>query len=252
MKMASVQAQQLTMPDGVAEIELMRANHKTLRADAKQLALHGVEVMAGIKRLGEDLIQRAAQQLAGRAAVDRQVLKAVGNPDVRDARRAQLASESLANLAASNPMPDPEAADGFIPAGEREAAGRLRMREERAVEIEAHLATVGPVDPGGKMFRDQFIALDRSSARLRIDRVQVQPVAAGNQTQCLVQVCPQLLGIAGFAGIIACGLDAAIAESAGALEAAHVVALPAVERKRDATQGGQRGFGINAQRGIAL
>ena len=58
MVMAGVQAQQLAARDGIAEIELVRADDVALRADAEQLALDGVEVVARVERLGEDRVER--------------------------------------------------------------------------------------------------------------------------------------------------------------------------------------------------
>ena len=80
--------------DGIAHVELVRADDVALRADAEQLALDGVEVVLRVDLLGEDRVQRLAQPLARGLAVDRDVLVAVGNPDVGDARRAERLAES--------------------------------------------------------------------------------------------------------------------------------------------------------------
>jgi len=50
---------------GVGEVELVRANHVALGADAEQLAFDGVQVDLGVDRLGEDLVERQLSRSRG-------------------------------------------------------------------------------------------------------------------------------------------------------------------------------------------
>ncbi len=108
---AGVEAQQLLARDGVAEVELVRADDVALRADAEQLALDGVAVVLRVDRLGEDRVERLGQPLARPLAVDGRVLRAVGDPDVGDAGRAQRLADRGADPAAGDAVIDPELAD---------------------------------------------------------------------------------------------------------------------------------------------
>ena len=95
---------------------------------------------------------------------------------------------------------------------------------------------LGPRQPAGEVVGFDGVAIDLAPAELAVDGVQVQPVLAGQQAVGEVQVGPQLGRRAGLAGVVAGG-DQPAAEGAGVgLEAADVVALPAVERDRDPLQ----------------
>ena len=61
-------------------------------------------------------------------------------------------------------MPNPELANAGIAAGEREPAGRIGMREKRAVEIQPQPASFRPIDPALKVLRAKLIAVDRMAA----------------------------------------------------------------------------------------
>src|SRR5436853_182658 len=148
--MSRVKAQELLIGERVAEIELMRPDNVALRTDAEQLAFNGIQVIQRVELLGEDLVQRSLQDGPRRLAVHRDVLEAVRDPDVGDARGAEFPAEPLPDLAARNAMSHPELPDPFIAAAEREAVGRLGMGEERAIEIQSQPALSGPVDPAGE------------------------------------------------------------------------------------------------------
>ena len=96
------------------------------------------------------------------------------------------------------------------------------------------------------------VPLHRLAAVLQVDRVQAEAVLAGDQAHGLGGVGPKFVGVAGPAGIIARGHDPAAAQSAGALEAGHVVALPALHRDGDVRQPLQGRVGVHAQFGITL
>ena len=77
-------------------------------------------------------------------------------------------------------------------------------------------------------------------------------MATGNDRQRLLEVRPQFGGGAGFAGIIAGDGQPATEFRAGALEAADIVALPAVDGDGDAGQLFEGLVGIHAKRGVAF
>ena len=114
MEVARVQAEQLLPRDGVAQVILVRADDVALRADAEELALDRVQVVGPIDRDGEDLVEGLGQALPRGDAVDRQVLHAVGNPDVGHARLAQGGADRRADLAAGDAVLDPELADAGV------------------------------------------------------------------------------------------------------------------------------------------
>ena len=113
MVVAGVEAQELLAREGIAEVELVRADDVALRADAEQLALDGVAVVLGVDRLGEDRVQRFGEPLARSFAVDGPVLGAVGDPDVGHAGGAQGLADRGADAPAGDAVIDPEPADGL-------------------------------------------------------------------------------------------------------------------------------------------
>src|SRR5262245_17010781 len=180
MKVSGIEAQQLAVSDRITQIKLVRADDVALRANAKQFALDRVEIQPRIDRLRKHLVQRPPQQLPWALAIDGKILIAVGNPDIRDAGRAELPAKRFANLAAGDSMRHPEPTNPFVTMSQRKPTVGLRMRKERRIEIEPHPVGLGPLDPRRKMLRQKFVALDLPPAVVGIDRMQIQPVLAGN------------------------------------------------------------------------
>ena len=98
----------------------------------------------------------------------------------------------------------------------------------------------------------QGVAVHLLAAHLGIAGMQVEAVAAGNDRKGLLEVAAQLVGRAGLAGVIAGDGEAAAQLLAGVLEAADVVALPAMDGDRDARQLFEGFIGVHAQGGIAF
>ena len=130
--------------DGVAEVELVRADDVALRADAEELALDGVEVVGRVERLGEDRVERFGEARARGLAVDGGVLHAVGDPDVGHAGGAEGLAHRGADLAAGDAVLDPEAADAGVGVGEGEAVGGLGVGEVGGVEVEPEAVRFAP------------------------------------------------------------------------------------------------------------
>ena len=72
MKMAGVQAEELLARDGIAEVELVRADDVALRADAEELALDGVAVVT------RDRSARRRSRRARRRDAARGPLRSIG------------------------------------------------------------------------------------------------------------------------------------------------------------------------------
>ena len=252
MEVARVQGEQLLPRDGVAQVIFVRADDVALRADAEELALHGVQVVGPIDREGEDLVEGLGQALPRADAVDRQVLHAVGNPDVGDAGLAEGRADRCADLAAGDAVLDPELADAGVLVGQRHAVGRLGMGEVGRVEVHAQSLLLAPIDPALEMLGGQFVAIDPLAARLGVAGVQIEAVLSGDEREGLDRVAAQFVGGAGLAGVVARDGQTAAQFLAGLLEPAHVVALPAVQGNGHGGQALQSGGRIDPQRGIAL
>ena len=126
------------------------------------------------------------------------------------------------------------------------------MGKESRVEVQANLDGLGPRDPIPELLDAQLVALNLAPAHFGIAGVEVETMATGNDRQRLLEVRPQLSGGAGFAGIIAGDGQPATEFRTGALEAADIVALPAVDGDRDAGQLFEGLVGIHAKRGVAF
>ena len=74
-------------------------------------------------------------------------------------------------------------------------------------------------------------------------------MGAGDEGVGLVEVCAEFVGVAGFAGVVSGGGDAA-AEGGGGFEAGDVVALPAVEGDGDGGECGEGFVGVYAEGGV--
>ena len=138
-------------------------------------------------------------------------------------------AESGPDLAADDAVVDPELADGRIRVGQRQAVGRSGVGEVGGVEVHAHALRLGPVDPPLEVRRLEGVALDLLSPGLGIAGMEVEPVSAGNQSQSLVHVGSELVGRTGPARIVAGNRQAPAQLGAGVLEAADIIALPAVQ-----------------------
>src|SRR5262245_16334463 len=75
---------------------------------------------------------------------------------------------------------------------------------------------------------------------------------ARNQAQRLIEVRPQLVSIASLARIIARRLNAPARQPRRAFKAAHIIALPAVQRNRSALQRLHRLLHVHAQLRVLL
>ena len=194
MVVAGVECQQEPARLRVPEVELVRSDRVALDADPEQLAFDRIEVEGGVDRLREHRVERLEQPLSRAETIDRRVLHAVRNPEVRDARRAQRPPHRRADPAARLPVRDPEVAHGPVAMRQREVVGGARVREERRVEVEADPQRLRPVDPRGEMFRPDRVAVHESPAEIAVRRVQVESMASRDERQRLGGVRAELVG----------------------------------------------------------
>ena len=102
------------------------------------------------------------------------------------------------------------------------------------------------------MLGPELVALDPLAARLGVAGVEVEPMRAGDQRQGLVEVGPQLVGVRALPRIVAGDARPPPIGLAGALEAADVVALPAMERNSDGAKCLDRPVNAHTDLGILI
>ena len=212
VEMTGVQAIQELVFYGVAEVELVGADDIALRADAEEFALHGVEVELAVNRSCKNLVERGLKALAGRLAVIRHVLRAIGNPDIRDYRRADLLRNFRTDLTAGDAVVDPEFADRLVRMRECEPIGGERMGEIARIEINPESPRLAPIHPALELSDRVGIAIHTASGKVGVAGMDIQSVLAGNERERLVEIGTELRDRAGLAGIVARGLDAATFE----------------------------------------
>jgi len=108
MEVPGVEREEFLPRQGIAEIELMRADDVAFRADAKQLGLDGIHIQLRVNRAGEHGVERLGQPLARSPPVRRRVLHAVRNPQIGQAALTDGLADARADLAAADAMLDPE------------------------------------------------------------------------------------------------------------------------------------------------
>ena len=250
--MTGVEADERLILHGVAEIKLMHTHRVAFRTDAEEFAFDGVEVVFRLsfflKTASSDCSRRSRglRRSAGVSFMPSgiQTLVTVGEPVVLPIA-APISRLALA-------MFNPELADALVMMRECETARGLGMREARWVEIEPDALGLGPINPVLEMLRLDFVAVHFLAAELAVKRVQVQTMLAGDEGERPVEVGAEFVGRAGFAGIISRGHNAAGERAAEILEAADVVALPAVERDGDFGELLEDGVGVDPEGGIAF
>ena len=126
------------------------------------------------------------------------------------------------------------------------------MSEEGRVEIEADLDGFGPRDPVLELRGAQLVAVHLAAGHFGIAGVQVEAVNPRQDGKGLLEVRPELLRCAGFARVVSGDGQSAAERLAGVLEAAHIIALPAMDGNRDVGDLLQCSVGVHAQGGIAF
>ena len=195
-----------------------------LETDAEKLGLDAA-LHAG-KVLLEDLVQRLGEDLAVFLAVDGVILLAVMHPDVHDAGVALSLAHRVGYPAAAFGVLDPETADALVRIGQGEVSA-LGMAERGGVEVKLEVVVLRPLDPALEVFHADLVAIDEFTSEISVDFVEVDAVVARKQGLHEFKVLPDLVNVAGAAGIVAGGLDTS-GKSCVAFESHHVVRLPAM------------------------
>ena len=263
--MAGVEAEQFAARDGVAEVEFVRADGATLRADAKEFSFNGVEVVFCRERLLENFVERGGETFARSAPVGGRVLESVGNPDVGDAGRPESFAHRGADFARAAAVFNPELANAFVAMREGEAVSRFWMCEARRVEVEAEPVGFGPGNPVLKVRDFDFVAVHLLAAKFAIHRVEIDAMLAGNQRQRLLQIHSKLVGSTRLAGVFAgdgqpaagigpCQTLSRTRQSFVGMffEAADVITLPAVDRDGNLRERFERAGHGHAEGGVTF
>ncbi len=206
----------------------------------------------GLIGLLEDGVERLGQALARSDAIDRRVLHAVGNPQVRDAGLAERLAHGGADAPAGDAVIDPERPDGLVSVRQRDVVGRLRVRKVRRVEVEADAEAFGPVDPAGEVLGSDLVAIDGLAAELTVRGVEVEAVRAGNDRERERRIGAQVVGRPRLSWIVASRGEAAAETRAELLEPLDIVALPAVQGDWHRAEARQRRVGIHPGFGVAI
>ena len=127
-------------------------------------------------------------------------------------------------------MADPELAGLLVRRAHRKAVVHAGMREERGVEVDAKALLARPLDPGTKVLVGELVAVvpGVSCREDSVAGVQVHAFGAGNEARGVGEVRRELLEVAGAAGIVARGHDAARGGVVALVKTLHVIALPAM------------------------
>src|ERR1017187_10514640 len=225
MKVPGIQAKQYLACYGISQVEVVGAGRVTLRADSEELSLNSHLMMIANWR-GDDLVQRFHKSLPRFKAVHRQILVAIGNPNIHHRRRTKFDSEVFTDAPAGDAVIDPELPHYRIGVTQCRLFTQ-RVRETGRIEVQSQLVGLRPLYPLLEMARFNCIALDRR-VRLEIDCVEIEPLPACNLRQHHFKIGAQFIGIAGTAGIVAAGLDSPCKISVRILKSADVIALPTV------------------------
>ncbi len=149
-------------------------------------------------------------------------------------------------------MLDPKLTHTLVRVGERQTVGGEGMGEIRRIEVQPETVRARPIDPALELRDRVFVASDGLAAEVGVAGMQIDAVRAGNQGKRFFQVAAQFVERARLAGVVAGDGEAAAEFGAGFLEAAHVVALPAMHRDRDARQTRERHLGVDLHGGVLL
>ena len=232
----------------VALVEVHGAHGIAFQAYAEELGFHAA-LHAG-QFLLQNLVQGGGQQFPVILAVHGEVFGAVVYPDVHDARVSLGLSHGVGNVAAAFGMLNPELPDGFVRVGQGEVSA-LGMAEGGGVEIQLEVVGLGPVYPTLEMLRTALVAVYELAAEVSVNLMEIHAVVAGQQGFHEFEVFSYLVYVAGAAGIVAGGLDAA-GQAVLAFKTDDVVGLPAVQGNLLLLQLGNGFVGVYAKGRIAL
>ena len=112
-------------------------------------------------------------------------------------------TDRLAYPPACDSVVDPKLPHFLIPMSQREPIGGERVREVGRIKVHADVVFLGTVDPAAEVLDAQGVAVDLLAAGFGVEGVQVEPVAARDHGQGLLEVGAQLIGRPGLTEVIA-------------------------------------------------
>ena len=230
----------------------MRTGRVAFGADAEELGLHRVHIELSVDLLLKDGVERLDQALARTAAVGGGVLHAIGDPKIGQAGAAEGLADASADLTTTDAVVDPELAGGLIGAAQRYSPNDLGVGEKGRVKVEANLDGPGPGNPVLELLDAELVAIHLPPAHLGVAGMEVEAVAAGNGRKGLLEVRPQFVRRAGFAGVVTGNGQSAAKLLPGVLEAADIIPLPAMNGDGDVGKLLECFSGVHPQGGIAF
>src|SRR5450631_4071221 len=132
-------------------------------------------------------------------------------------------------------MINPEPACCFVGMAERQVLCALRVRKACRIEIQIKVALLCPVYPTLKMFRLDFVAINRLIC-FKVDCMQVDALLSRYLGKCHFHVRSKFLRTPRPAGVVSTCLYAAGKAPVRILKTEYVVALPTLDRNRDSDQ----------------
>ena len=102
------------------------------------------------------------------------------------------------------------------------------MRERSRVEVELHVLFLSPLHPACKLVNGYFVAVNLLATELSVDFMKVEAESTSEERVHLLDILTEFIDVASLARIVTCALDTT-RSSLAALEANHVVSLPAVQ-----------------------
>ncbi len=198
-----------------------------------------------------NFVQRIHKPAARRKTVRRFILKPVGDPDIHHRRRSEFSTKTLADFSARHAMINPEATNGGVGMTQREVLIAVAVREAGGIEIQTQITRLRPLCPFLEVLWPDGISLHRC-IRLEIDGMEIYALPAGNLHKRSLKIAAQFVGVAGASRIVAAGLDSARQFSRRVLEAAHIVALPALNRDGNLIQGLKQIVCVNSNCGVTF
>ena len=207
--MAAVQQAHDSPGGRIVHIKLMGAHGTALHANAEHLGFYRDKHLALVVIHGQNLVQGILKPGPGAHAVSRNILEAVGNPDIHGAGTSQLLGKVLGNAHTSLAVVNPEFSDFRVLTGQGGILS-LWMGEHGWVKIQSQSSLPGKLHPLCKMLWLQCVAVRFFPIRENgVAGMKIDSVLARNQAQRLVNIRHKLPGIPGLSRIVARCLDAA-------------------------------------------
>jgi hypothetical protein len=125
------------------------------------------------------------------------------------------------------------------------------VRERSRVEVELHVLLLSPLHPACKLIYGYLVTVNLLATELTINLMKVETESTSQERVHLLDVLTEFVDVASLSRIVTCALDTT-RSSLAALEANHIVSLPAVQRDWSLLQSLNSLVCIYTQSSIAL